>query len=137
MGKPVMAGGEKQLLRFVYDVETHGGGQTFRTIGTLPLNFIPCHTHIVCVVPLVGSGASIAVGNADTGNAFLAATAITTMDTALKHQDAIINDIAAATTTNLRNIGVTPSTADLTAGSIEVYIEGFVPVNDQTTLVGA
>lgn len=128
---------QHQVCRFVYSVVKHLGTQAAHSIGTLPKNFIPTRCQVITETPIVGGGASVAVGNVDSTNAWLTAKAITNFDTLGKSQSAVIDNAAICDTTNRRTVVVIPSAADLTVGNLEIVISGFVPVLDHTTLVGA
>ena len=129
-------------LRIIYSFAKHGGSDAAAIVlGRVPLNFVPTRVDSVCVVPFAGATATLSLGTTNATTKYLSAQAITSfatkgnvISTALTSQNAL-NDTTG--TTGDQTVQLQINTANLTAGAMEFYLSGFVPILDQTTLTGA
>jgi hypothetical protein len=129
---------DPKALRYVWSKVKHGGTNGVAiTLGTVPDQFIAQRLDVVCVKVLVGVNATLSVGDTDTNNDYLSTQAITALDTVGKTVGASLTSKICKHTANQKNFNLLINTADLTAGNLEFYLTGFVPVLDVTTLSGA
>ena len=129
---------EAKCLRYVYSFAKHGGTNGAAiNLGTVPDQFLAQRIDVVCLKVLVGATATLSMGDTDTATDYLNAQAITALDTVGKTVGASLTSKICKHTANQKNFNLLINTADLTAGNLEVYLSGFVPVMDVTTLSGA